>query len=249
MLTPEERARIARENGAKSHGPKTEEGKARSARNALKDGQYAEVYAHFVPPHEAVLCNEDRVLYQDLVQELVDTYQPKNGPARAIIGDMAIARWQIERLHRCVTMQWNLAFIQANKQPRTVAPELSDIQTMSAAVADLLSGNNLLTKMNREIARLQQSLARSERRLKFLHANFAEERTNTPTEENKPLTQTEPIIIEGNEPALYTTENDPIVIEAYKQEFPGRKIVILPVSAEDDDPYKDSPGPYPRRAA
>jgi hypothetical protein len=59
------RAEASRQNGAKSRGPKTEEGKARSAQNALKHGMRAE--KHLVLPEEdgaefagldpAVLCN------------------------------------------------------------------------------------------------------------------------------------------------------------------------------------------------
>ena len=71
QMTREERARIARENGAKSHGPKTDAGKQKSARNALKDGARADKFAHFVPPHEVVVCNEDRNLYMQLVDDLV----------------------------------------------------------------------------------------------------------------------------------------------------------------------------------
>ena len=56
-MTKEERARIARENGAKSKGPVSDAGKAKSARNALKDGARANKFAHFVPPHEVVVCN------------------------------------------------------------------------------------------------------------------------------------------------------------------------------------------------
>ena len=94
-MTKEKRAQIARENGAKSKGPVSPLGKDRSARNALKDGSRAEKFACFVPPHEAVLCNEDRKQYESLVDDLIAIYKPLNQAAYAVIGDMAAARWQI----------------------------------------------------------------------------------------------------------------------------------------------------------
>ena len=94
-MTKEQRAKIARENGAKSKGPVTSAGKERSARNALKDGERAEKFACFIPPHEAVLCNEDRDQYESLVEDHIAIYKPLNQAAYAVIGDMAAARWQI----------------------------------------------------------------------------------------------------------------------------------------------------------
>ena len=80
-MTKEERAKIARENGAKSKGPVTPEGKERSARNALKDGSRAEKFGYFIPPHEAVVCNEDPKQYQSLVEDLIAIYKPLNQAA------------------------------------------------------------------------------------------------------------------------------------------------------------------------
>src|SRR5687768_2436359 len=171
-MTKEDRVKIARENGAKSKGPSSEAGKAKSARNALKDGSRAEKFGYFVPPHEAVVCNEDRKQYESLVEDLIGIYKPLNQAAYAIVGDMAAARWQIERLKRCITMHWNLALIAAGKQANNLADELQEFEAMIDASASLLSGNGILPKLNREIARLEQTLARAERRIKFLHANF-----------------------------------------------------------------------------
>jgi len=242
-MSKEERARISRENGAKSRGPKSEEGKARSSRNAMKDGSRAEKLKHFVPPHEAVVCNEDRETYRVLVDQLVAIYKPYNQVAFQAVGDIAAARWQIDRLNLCITMHWNMALVAAANKPApaNLEPELREIMTMSDASAELLSGNSMLTKLNREIARLQIVIGRAERRIKFIHANFPDfAPTNKQTQESKPESVVTEELIEsepeknGDElPPIFTSEDTPAVIEAYKKEFPGRRIVIVPAENVD----------------
>ena len=258
-MTKEERARIARENGAKSHGPKTDAGKQKSARNALKDGARAEKFAHFVPPHEAVVCNEDRKAYMQSVDELVAIYKPLNQAAYACVGDMAAARWQIRRLSQCITIHWNLALIAAGNKPAggNLAPELHEIKAIADASAELLSGNSVLTKLNREIARLQIVITRLERRIKFIHTNFpdfapASKQTQENEEDNvanKEVNETEPEQNNEELPPIYTSEDTPEVIEAYKREFPGRRIVIVPAEKDNDGDYGGKIPRRPRRAA
>jgi hypothetical protein len=242
-MTKEEHARIARENGAKSKGPKTDAGKQKSARNALKDGSRAEKFKAFVPPHEAVVCNEDRGAYMQLVDELVAIYKPLNQAAFACVGDMASARWQIERLNLCITMHWNLALVSAGHKPASgnLAPELHEIKAMADASAELLASNGVLSKLNREIARLQVAIGRSERRIKFIHANFPDfapppKQTRETAEENvakEELNQTEPEKNDDDLPPIFTSEDTPAVIAAYEREFPGRRIVIVPAERVD----------------
>jgi len=242
-MSKEERAKISRENGAKSRGPKSEEGKAKSARNALKDGSRAEKLKHFVPPHSAVVCTEDRAAYMQLVDDLIAIYKPLNQVALHAVGDIAAARWQIERMNLCITMHWNLALVAASNKPAggTLAPELHDIKTMVDASTGLLSGNSMLTKLNREIARLQIVIGRAERRIKFLHANFPDfAPTRKQTQESEPenvtneeVIESEPEKIAEDLPPIFTSEDTPAVIEAYKKEFPGRRIVIVPAENVD----------------
>jgi len=255
-MSPEERARIARENGAKSRGPKTEEGKARSSRNAIKDGSRAEKLKHFVPPHEAVVCNEDREAYRDLVDQLVAIYKPYNQVAFQAVGDIAAARWQIDRLNLCITMHWNLALIAAAKKPSPVGldPDLREIIIRVDASAHLLSGNSMLTKLNREIARLQQVIGCAERRIKFNHAKFSDfAPTRKQTQESEPedvateeLSESEPAKSDDDLPPIFTSEDSPEVIAHYQREFPGRRIVIV---AKENVDYGDTKPRRPRKAA
>ena len=107
-MTKEERAKIARENGAKSKGPVTSPGKEKSARNAIDHGRRAEKLKHFAPPHYVALCNEDRREYYQLLDQLVAVYQPVNLVAAGIVRDIAVARWQLLRLDTCIASHWNL---------------------------------------------------------------------------------------------------------------------------------------------
>ena len=151
-MSDEERARIARENGAKSHGPTSDAGKAKVSANAVKTGEHVDKLAQFLPPHQAVLCNEDRPQYYQLLRQLIEIYQPVN--QLAVVRDIAIAQWQIERLHTCVTVQWNLALIDNAAKPSTLAPEPAEIQAMGRATETLIGGKGTVCKLNREIVQL-----------------------------------------------------------------------------------------------
>jgi len=131
-----------------------------------------------------------------------------------------------------------LALIAAGNKPAggNLAPELFEVKAIADASAELLSGNSVLTKLNREIARLQTVIARLERRIKFIHTNFpdfapASKQTRQNEEanaENEELNEAEPEKDDDELPPIFTSENKPEVIAAYQREFPGRRIVIVP---------------------
>jgi hypothetical protein len=82
------RAEASRKNGAKSRGPKTAEGKARSARNALKHGLRAEKYV--------VLLDEDWGEFAKLVDELA----PEGALQSVLARRVARAAWRLMRADR-----------------------------------------------------------------------------------------------------------------------------------------------------
>ncbi len=227
-MSPEDRARIARENGAKSHGPVTEEGKARSSQNALKTGEHAH---KFFPPHRAVLCNESIPAYDNLIAELRAFYRPANPVTTAIVDDIAAARWQVERCQHLITAEWNAALLAQLAKPSAHADEeLEEMHQCVQAANGLLAGTALIARLNREVARLHQTIARLERRLLFVQTKFPE-RTQPPEPaavENTQLTDQQAAEIAKNEPPVVITESTPDVIEACRQNFPGRPILILP---------------------
>ena len=86
------RAAASRRNGAKSRGPKTAEGKARSARNALKHGLRALQYV--------VLADEDAVEFQTLEVALLDELAPEGVLQVVLARRVAVAAWRLARADR-----------------------------------------------------------------------------------------------------------------------------------------------------
>jgi hypothetical protein len=86
------RAAASRRNGAKSTGPKTAAGKARSARNALKHGLCAEEFV--------VLHNEDEQAFAALQASILEELAPQGALQRFLAGRIVRAAWRLERAER-----------------------------------------------------------------------------------------------------------------------------------------------------
>ncbi|MFO1035921.1 MAG: hypothetical protein U1E45_03675 [Geminicoccaceae bacterium] len=86
---PLTRAEAARRNGALSRGPVTAEGKARSARNALKHGLAAE--------HVHVTAEEDAAAFEKLLHGLLAKYRPADEIARHLVERLASVMWRQKR--------------------------------------------------------------------------------------------------------------------------------------------------------
>jgi hypothetical protein len=83
------RAEASRKNGARSRGPETLEGKARSARNALKHGLRAQ--KHAVLPDEVVAA------FKALEAALTEELAPESALQSILVGRIARAVWRLER--------------------------------------------------------------------------------------------------------------------------------------------------------
>jgi len=84
----EARSAAARRNGAKSKGPKTPEGKARSSRNALKFGLTSEI---------AVLPNEIKREFKQLHAAFVNRFGPRDAAELALVEQMISLTWRQRR--------------------------------------------------------------------------------------------------------------------------------------------------------
>jgi len=89
---PSARAEASRRNGAKSRGPKTAEGKARSAQNALKHGLRAQKHI--------VLTGEDATEFAELEAALIEELAPEGALQAALAQRVVSAVWRLSRAER-----------------------------------------------------------------------------------------------------------------------------------------------------
>ena len=84
-----------RANAARSTGPRTEEGKARSRLNALKHGLLASEAANFGVEGEAA-----RKTFEGLSDRLENYYRPRGPIEEILVQKIAIATWRLRRAMR-----------------------------------------------------------------------------------------------------------------------------------------------------
>jgi hypothetical protein len=86
------RAEASRKNGARSRGPKTSEGKARAAQNALKHGMRALKYV--------VLPDESAAEFHEFEEAMVDELAPVGAVQAVLARGVAVAAWRLARADR-----------------------------------------------------------------------------------------------------------------------------------------------------
>ena len=157
MHSQTNKAEIARRNGARSKGPITAAGKARSCRNALIHGRRAAKLAEFTPPNSATLTNEDRQKFFTLFDQNLSKFRPADPAEKALVRDLTNRQWDNLRLEfaRQAILNRELSL---HGDP-TVALEFAYM-------------NKAFTAMFREFTANTRLIAQMERRLKLLQTTW-----------------------------------------------------------------------------
>jgi len=88
-MSSELQSETSRINGAKSHGPKTPEGKEASSQNAIKHGMTSR--------NTYILECESANEFKEFLAEHIAIHLPATPPEKELVEQMAIARWRIRR--------------------------------------------------------------------------------------------------------------------------------------------------------
>ena len=139
----------SRANGAKSQGPVTPEGKARSALNALKHGMYTK---------QVVMTLEHQPFYDKIRDDYYNFFQPKNRVTAHLIESLTLTHWHINRLRHLDTLFVNI---------ETARPGLTDefeacspdVQ-IAMAFKYVTEHNSVLTVIARKLASHQREFHR-----------------------------------------------------------------------------------------
>jgi hypothetical protein len=90
----------------KATGPRTEQGKQRSSRNATKHGLFSKVI---------VLSGESRAEYEELLTGLWETWQPKGTHEELLVEKLAVFEWRHRRmlLAESAAIRTNMEFVES----------------------------------------------------------------------------------------------------------------------------------------
>ena len=149
-MTPS-RAEASRINGAKSHGPKTEQGRRAVSLNAVKHGLTAET---------VVLPNESEEEYAVELREYLHHFAPANKPEADLVRQLAAAHWRLARYTRIET---SLLDLEMERQRQHIAKDwnrLEECGRLALAFEALAGAHSPLTLLNRYQARLHHEYQR-----------------------------------------------------------------------------------------
>lgn len=172
MLSPEERALKNRANAQKSTGPKTDEGKQRSAKNAVKHGQRAGFLKNFVPPHSAVLCNQDRQRFFRLHEKLIEKYQPRDHAEAIVVRKIADAEWRSVTFSELFSAFWNREIMEKFEGNQHANHEIAEVLG-NVRIYEQQADQPAIERMQERIQKsLDRIIAANEKRLILLRKHF-----------------------------------------------------------------------------
>jgi hypothetical protein len=132
----------SRTNGAKSHGPITEEGKQASSQNSLNHGFNSK---------RVILPGESQEEFDELLSSYLIEHQPETPTERTLIENMAIARWRQQRAWTLETAGLGNEI----RRPRYHEGEDPDTQAI-VAFRTLTDDSKTLDLLNRYEARFER---------------------------------------------------------------------------------------------
>jgi hypothetical protein len=161
MSSPTQRIEINQANSQHSTGPKTSEGKKRSALNALRHGLTGQL---------VVMPTEDLEAYQRHLESFTDEYDPQGATEANLVQALADASW---RLNRVAVLEANLLTLAAANQPDPLTDAPGQVRAAMAIVAALESQSKALANLSLHSQRLSRQFEKTATQLRDLQKTRA----------------------------------------------------------------------------
>ena len=203
----------ARRNGAKSRGPVTPEGKARSAQNNARHGLTGQTL---------VLQNEDPEQFRQLQDSYRSHFEPDNEIEKDLVDDLIAARW---RLRRAIALETSVLDITLDRQAAehgSETPEPTAAHRTALAWIELSGESHALTLLSRYEARLRSQYEKTLKQLRQLQA------------ERKAAGEEPPSLIE----VRWVSSDEPRT-----QPTPSAPVTCMPPQTPHEIPDSCPPGP------
>jgi hypothetical protein len=156
------KAEIARVNGAKSSGPVTQEGKARSSQNSLKHG---------LTSSRVVLPHESQEEYDDLEAAIFNRFKPADELEIELAKEMAAARWRLRRIEAMETALFKKVI---REQQELQGPDVDPDDVRDAAYAEVAESKTMRTLVRNQ-NQLRRAFDKAWRDLEILQKLRAEQ--------------------------------------------------------------------------
>ena len=147
MMKSDRRTDSARANGAKSRGPITPEGKARSAQNAIRHGLLAKFQ---------VLTMESLSGFEEMLCEHEARFAPRDAVDDHYLHEMVSATWRMRRAWAIENTLWNQAL--ANEPPGDSLERLANAFSKLAATPEFSLLQRYETRLHNSYQRALKTL-------------------------------------------------------------------------------------------
>ena len=149
-MSSERRIRASRANGALSRGPKTPEGRRRSAKNKIRHGILAQT---------VVLDDEDRKAFSKMLAAFEAEYDPQTQSESVLVEHLAVSTWRMMRI-------WGIEKAGLHQEIKKHDPTIHDAATRaSMAFRTLSDESRSLELLHRYETRYDRQYARAYRLL------------------------------------------------------------------------------------
>jgi len=175
MRRSKKQRQAAQQNGAKSNGPITTEGKSKAAQNAIKHGLTAK---------SVCLSHECRDAFNEMQQSFADHFQPATDAEWLLIEEITALSWKIRRCWAIQTQQFEIQLALDAQDPTSIF-KTADGATKTTVAEQHLANNKSVENIRRYEERLIRLKDRSITQLLRLQ-------NNRPTQEPPPIQELTP---------------------------------------------------------